>query len=160
SYQDLEARYELRPSAWVEPLSDWGPGRVELLQFNTPDETHDNVGAWWVPERLPPPGQAIDFAWRVTVSDRQPAPPGAWVVQSPRGDGYREGAIAARHVQFHVDFAGPSLAGLREDDVEAVANANGNARNLRVIAYPNTATGGWRVTLDFERVDSAQPVEL
>ena len=83
SYHDLEARYELRPSAWVEPIGDWGPGRVELLQFNTPDETHDNIGAWWFPDRLPPPGEAIEFAWRVTVSDRQPLPPGAWVVQKP-----------------------------------------------------------------------------
>jgi glucans biosynthesis protein len=160
SYQDLEARYELRPSAWVEPLSDWGPGRVELLQFNTPNETHDNIGAWWVPDHLPPLGEAIDMSWRVTVSDRQPSPPGAWVVQSRRGHGYREAAIPARHVQFHVDFAGPSLAGLREDDVEAVANGNDNVRNLRAIAYPNAVTGGWRVTLDFERVDAVQPVEL
>ena len=25
-YQDLEARYDLRPSAWVEPKGSWGPG--------------------------------------------------------------------------------------------------------------------------------------
>ena len=36
SYQDLEARYELRPSAWVEPMGDWGAGRVELVQFPRP----------------------------------------------------------------------------------------------------------------------------
>jgi len=32
SYHDLEARYERRPSAWIEPKNDWGPGRVELRQ--------------------------------------------------------------------------------------------------------------------------------
>src|SRR5205085_6387853 len=37
SYEDTEARYERRPSAWVRPLSDWGPGRVELVQLPTPD---------------------------------------------------------------------------------------------------------------------------
>ena len=95
SYHDLEARYDMRPSAWIEPLGDWGPGRVELLQFNTPNETHDNIGAYWVPDRLPPLGQPMEFAWRMTVSDSKPAPPGAWVVQSRRGHGYREVVIPA-----------------------------------------------------------------
>src|SRR5690606_32760550 len=38
SYEDSEARYELRPSAWIEPVGAWGPGRVELVQYGTPDE--------------------------------------------------------------------------------------------------------------------------
>ena len=33
-YEDSEASYELRPSAWVEPVGSWGPGRVELVQLN------------------------------------------------------------------------------------------------------------------------------
>jgi glucans biosynthesis protein len=160
SYHDLEARYEMRPSAWVEPLGEWGAGRVELLQFNTPDETRDNIGAWWFPDRLPPPGEPIEFAWRVTVSDRQPLPPGAWVVQSRRGHGYRETAISAGHSQYHLDFTGPALEGLAEGEVEAVASGNANVRGLRAIAYPNTALQGWRVTLDFERIDPQQAVEL
>jgi glucans biosynthesis protein len=45
SYEDSEARYELRPSAWVEPVSGWGAGRVELFQLPTPEETnHHMVG--------------------------------------------------------------------------------------------------------------------
>jgi len=160
SYQDLEARYDVRPSAWVEPLGDWGPGRVELLQYHTPDETHDNIGAWWVPERLPAPGEAVEFAWRVTVSDRKPQAPDARVVQSRLGHGYREGRLPTGRMQFHLDFVGPVLEGLGDDDVEAVASGNSNVRDLRVIAHPNTAAGGWRVTLDFERPDPKQAVEL
>jgi glucans biosynthesis protein len=161
SYQDLEARYELRPSAWVEPLSDWGPGRVELLQFHTPNETHDNIGAWWFPERLAPPGRPMDFAWRLTIAADQPQPPGARVVQSRFGHGYREQAIPERLQQFHIDFAGPALDGLvKDDDVQAVATGNANVRNLRAIAQPNPVLPGWRVTLDYERVDARQPVEL
>ncbi|NWG73432.1 MAG: glucan biosynthesis protein G, partial [Rubrivivax sp.] len=71
-YEDLEARYERRPSAWVEPLpasngslDAWSAGRVELLQFHTPDETHDNVGAFWGPARLPAPGEPLDVGWRL-----------------------------------------------------------------------------------------------
>lgn len=160
SYEDLEARYELRPSAWVEPLGDWGAGRVELLQFRTPDETHDNIGAWWAPDRLPAPGDAVEFAWRLTVSDRQPQPPGAWVTQSRRGHGYREAAIPAGQAQFHVDFDGPALQGLGEGEVEAVASGNDNVRGLRAIAQPHAAASGWRVTLDLERIDPKRPVEL
>ena len=160
SYHDLEARYDLRPSAWIEPLSDWGPGRVELMQFNTPNETHDNVGAYWVPDRLPPLGQPIEFAWRMTTSDSKPAPPGAWVVQSRRGHGYREWVIPAAHMQYHIDFAGPALEGVDEEEVEAVATGNTNVSDLRVVSHRNNVTGGWRVTVDFKRVDAKQPVEL
>jgi periplasmic glucans biosynthesis protein len=160
SYQDLEAHYELRPSAWVEPLNDWGPGRVELLQFRTPDETHDNVGAYWVPDKLAGPGQPMEFAWRVTITDSKPLPPGAWVVQSRYGHGYREGKLPAGRMQFHLDFAGPALQGLSEEEVEAVATGNHNVRDMRVIAQPNPAVQGWRVTLDYERVSPQQPVEL
>lgn len=160
SYEDLEARYELRPSAWVEPLGDWGAGRVELLQFRTPDETHDNIAAWWSPERVPAPGEAVEFAWRLTVSERQPLPPGAWVTQSRRGHGYREAPVQASQAQFHIDFDGPALQGLADGEVQAVASGNANVRGLRAIAQPHSAASGWRVTLDLERIDPRQPVEL
>ena len=65
NYEDSEARYELRPSAWIEPVGSWGPGRVELMQLNTPDETNDNIVAYWVPEKQPAPGQPLDFAYRL-----------------------------------------------------------------------------------------------
>ena len=160
SYQDLEARYETRPSAWVEPMNDWGPGRVELLQFHTPNETHDNIGAYWVPEKLAAPGQPMDYSWRVTITDSKPLPPGAWVVQSRFGHGYREGKLPAGRMQFHLDFAGPSLQGLSDEEVEGVASGNHNVRDMRVIAQPNPAVSGWRVTVDYERVNPKQPVEL
>lgn len=167
SYEDLEARYERRPSAWVEPLGDWGPGRVELLQFHTPDETHDNVVAYWVPERAPQPGVPLDFAWRVHwAGDDAIAPPAARVVQTRRGHGYRRTPTADDHLQFHLDFAGPGLpkpgsaSAADAEPVTAVASGNANVRGLRAIAYPNPARGGWRVTLDFERQDAGQPVEL
>ncbi len=44
-YEDLEARYEMRPTAWIVPKGDWGDGRVELVQIPSPDETNDNVVA-------------------------------------------------------------------------------------------------------------------
>ncbi|MBT9598259.1 MAG: glucan biosynthesis protein G [Vitreoscilla sp.] len=159
SYEDLEAHYERRPGVWVEPVGDWGSGRVELLQFHTPDETHDNVVSYWVPDRLPAPGQPLELAWRLHwTGDETIGPPAARVVQTRRGFGYREARIAPGLEQFHLDFAGPGLeAG---GAVEAVVTGDTNLRKLRSHAYPNTAAGGWRVTLEFERVDPARPVEL
>lgn len=168
SYEDLETRYEQRPSVWVEPVGDWGAGRVELLQFPTPDETHDNVVAYWVPEKLPAPGERLDLAWRVHwAGDDAPAPPGARTLQSRAGIGYKRDDMPAGLQQLHVDFAPvapPSSAanapGTTDAEVQAVASANDNVRNLQAIAYPNAQRGGWRVSLDFERIDKARPVEL
>ena len=169
-YEDLEAHYERRPSAWVEPLLDeqgqpfaaWAAGRVELLQFAAPDETHDNIGAWWVPERLPAPGQPLDFGWRIRwQGDAMTAPPGARVVQTRRGFGYREGAIPADREQFHIDFDGDSLRRLPIGArVDAVVSASDPAVRLKANVYPNTSAGGWRLTLDLEGVDAARPLEL
>src|SRR5690606_13939892 len=47
-YEDLDARFDLRPSAWIEPRGDRGRGRVELVAIPTPDETNDNIVAFWV----------------------------------------------------------------------------------------------------------------
>jgi glucans biosynthesis protein len=82
------------------------------------------------------------------------------VVQSRRGHGYRAGAIPPGQLQYHLDFAGPALEGLGEGDVEPVASGDANVRGLRAIAYPNPVTPGWRVTLDFERIDPGQAAEL
>src|SRR3546814_3655894 len=41
AYNDLEARYERRPSLWVEPVGRWGAGSVQLLEIPTDDETAD-----------------------------------------------------------------------------------------------------------------------
>jgi glucans biosynthesis protein len=48
-YEDLGARYEQRPSTWVEPSSNWGKGHVVLVQLPSPDETNDNMVAFWTP---------------------------------------------------------------------------------------------------------------
>ena len=163
SYEDTEARYEMRPSAWVTPVGDWGAGRVELFQFATPDETHDNVAAYWVPEKLPAPGQSLDIGWQITWQGKnQQLPPNGWVLQSRRGFGFTQpGTDLTGQVQYVVDFAGPALDALAEDaKVEAISSANANGRVLESLAYKNPATGAWRMALRVQRLNAAQPVEL
>jgi periplasmic glucans biosynthesis protein len=160
SYEDPEASYELRPSAWLEPVGSWGPGRVELVQLNTTDETNDNIVAYWVPEKLPSPGQPLDFAYRLHWQGTQmQRPPGAWVVQTRTGRGFAE--LAADEQQFIVDFSGPSLAALPANAaVKAVVSAPSNGRVVESNAYRLEATGAWRMAVRVKQTNPAQPTEL
>lgn len=160
SYEDPEASYELRPSAWIEPLGSWGAGRVELMQLNTPDETNDNIVAYWVPEKPPAPGQPFDFAYRVQWQGSQmKRPPGAWVVQSRIGRGFTE--LAPDEQQFIVDFAGPALDSLpANSNVKAVVSAPANGQIVESNAYRLEATGAWRMAVRVKQTNPAQPTEL
>jgi len=160
SYEDLEARYERRPSAWIEPQGRWGPGRVELLLLHTPDETHDNVVAWWMPDTPPAPGQALELAYRIHwQGEAQQRPPKGWTMQSRLGHGYAK--LAPDEFQFVVDFAGAELDKVPEaSEVEAIVTPLANARIVERNAYPNEVRGGWRMTVRAQRIDPAQPVEL
>lgn len=160
SYEDLEARYERRPSTWIEPVGSWGAGRVELLQLPTPDETQDNIVAYWVPEKRPAAGQPIDLAYRIHwQGETQQRPPSAWTVQSRLGGGVAP--MANGEVQYVVDFAGPSLQNLSADAaVKAVVSTAGNGEVLEHNAYRNPDNGQWRMTLRVKRNDPTQPVEL
>ena len=164
SYEDTEARYERRPSAWIRPLSDWGPGRVELVQLPTPDETHDNIVAYWVPAQTPGAGVPLDFSYEIAwQGDAQAQPPGSRVLQSRRGVGFTRltPLELSGQVQYVLDFAGPALAALPPDaSLRAVVTADANGRVLEQVAYPHPAGQRWRVTLRVQRLDPAKPVEL
>jgi len=44
-YEDGEASYERRPSVWIEPAGEWGPGHVELVEIPSDNEINDNIVA-------------------------------------------------------------------------------------------------------------------
>ena len=159
-YQDLEARYDLRPSAWVEPKGSWGPGRIELVQIPVPDETNDNIVAYWVPDMPPPLKMPFDFEYRV-LWQRDPAtrPPSSWATQTRRGRGYApndDGSLG-----LVIDFDGPALRKLPPDAaVDGVVTVDANATVREVVTHRNDAKGGWRLVLRLARVDAAKPLEL
>ncbi|HSM21608.1 MAG TPA: glucan biosynthesis protein G [Rubrivivax sp.] len=160
AYEDIEAHYERRPSAWVEPLGEWGPGRVQLLMLPTPDETHDNIVAAWVPASQPAPGEPLDLAWRLHwQGEALQQPPGGWTVQSRRGRGLA--APPAGEVQYTLDFDGPALRALPPGArVEAVASTpTATARITEAHAWPHPH-GGWRMLLRVQRQDPTQALEL
>ena len=65
-YQDLYARYDRRPSAWVTPQGNWGSGHVELYQFPTANEYADNIAAYWVPDKSFNPSESFHFAYTLS----------------------------------------------------------------------------------------------
>ena len=160
SYEDVEAQYENRPSAWVTPQGEWGPGRVELLQLHTPDETNDNIVAYWVPDRLPAPGQPLELAYQLQwQGSNQQRPPAGWTVQSRRGRGFTD--LAPDETQYVVDFAGPALSSLpAAAEVKAVVSAGRHGKVMESNVYPNPASGAWRMTLRVKRLEATQPIEL
>ncbi|MFP5358230.1 MAG: glucan biosynthesis protein G [Gammaproteobacteria bacterium] len=160
NYEDLEARYDLRPSAWITPRGDWGSGRVELTLIPTPDETNDNVVAYWVPDVPPPPGEPLDLEYRLSWQMRERVqPPLATVAQTRRGHGYVREQDDSLH--FMIDFEGGALPRLPAD-AEVVSGVwmDANGELIERQTYRNEATGGWRLALRFRRKDPNLPVEL
>ena len=158
-YQDLSTRYEAHPSAWVEPIGEWGQGRVELVEIPAPDETNDNIVAYWVSDRVPEPGQAIDLHYRIHwQKDGATKPPDAWVAATLSGKGYM--AKPDDSLGFVVDFAGPMLRDVAEGDVAVDASAPANATIVAKTLRRNPETGGMRLALHFRRTDNTKPVEL
>jgi glucans biosynthesis protein len=159
-YEDLEARYDARPSAWIEMKGPWGPGRVELVQIPVPDETNDNIVAYWVPDFQPQPKQPLVHSYRVLwQKDRESLPPTAWVRATRRGRGWMKSPDGS--VQFHVDFDGPALKRMpatAKIDASLWVDANGEILERQTMR--NEVTGGQRVVLRVRRIDGNKPVEL
>jgi glucans biosynthesis protein len=160
SYEDLDARYDVRPNAWIEPRGDWGRGRVELVQIPTPNETNDNVVAYWVPEKSPEAGQQLDLEYALRWEMKFPTnPPVARVVQTRRGKGWQREPDGT--IRFQIDFEGGALERLLPD-VRPVAGVwiNDNGELLDRQTVRNDVTGGWRVSLRIRRLDDSKPVEM
>lgn len=62
-FNDLEAHYERRPSAWVEPKGKWGTGEVVLVEIPTDSETNDNIVAFWRPKDPLNAGESMQFGY-------------------------------------------------------------------------------------------------
>jgi len=159
SYQDLEARSELRPSAWVTPHGDWGKGRVELIEIPTRSDVNDNVVAYWVPADAPKPGTPYDVAYTVSwYGDDAKRPPGGRVLAT-RGD---FGTVEDAH-RFVVDFGGAPLEKIPADrvlrGVVSIAGGDDSATVLEQQVVKNDVTGGWRLTFQL-RPQHRGPIDV
>lgn len=72
NYQDAEARYEKRPSAWIEPIGDWGKGNVSLIEIPADSEFNDNIICFWNGAEPLKAGERRDYAYDLTWSKSGP----------------------------------------------------------------------------------------
>jgi len=124
AYEDGEAAYDLRPSLWIEPTSDWGPGNVMLMEIPTANELADNTVAMWEPEKTPQAGDRLEFSYRQHwTMDDDPSKAGGHVVATRSG--VHDWQPNQRTII--VEFAGGSLSEPSEVPLEAEINALGEA---------------------------------
>lgn len=141
-FEDLEARYERRPSIWVEPKGQWGDGYVELIEIPVDDEIHDNIAAYWKPAKGVPAGEAFKFDYRLYWSeDVPPTWAGARVAKT------RIGAAKKNQTYlFVIDFEGPAVKDIRDLPVASVNASSGTIAN--VVVQRNPAISGVRVAFE------------
>jgi glucans biosynthesis protein len=161
-YQDLEASYQLRPSSWVEPVGQWGHGSVRLVELPTPDESSDNIVAFWVPEKLPPVGDPIDYEYKLHwFMETQPGgvrPPAGYTVATRLG---RSKTYETDLQRFAVDFDGPYLHGRHADpDLQPVITVGDGAKLVGSTLQSNPYNGTWRVAFSLRPDGTGRPVEL
>ena len=167
-YEDLKDRYDLRPSAWIEPANDWGKGHVRLVEIPTPDETNDNIVAFWSPDTLPAPGQPMAFDYRIRWTRDEPAIltgglSYVWQTMRSAGEFYQSNLIRANDgtIAFLVDFTGPSLKELPADArVTAQVGASDNVEIVGSELQPNPTIEGWRLTFRIKIKQSTAASEL
>jgi glucans biosynthesis protein len=152
-YQDLEVRYDLRPSYWIEPQGEWGAGRVALLELPTDNETFDNIVAAWVPDASPKGGETLRFSYVIrSLKLSEKLTPLARAVHTFVTEARASGGVDALppgERRFIVDFAGGELAYWLDDPKRVVTETSASAGKINA-AYvvPNRETGGFRLFLD------------
>jgi periplasmic glucans biosynthesis protein len=155
-YEDLEARYDKRPTAWIEPKSAlFDSGHVVLVEIPSEDEVHDNIVAFWRPSEPLQADRSYEVAYAIRWCDDIPdRESGLWVSQTRRGKGY-SGKDATR---FVVDYKAevPLLESV-EIPEPTVTASKGEIAGVSVQRNPET--GGLRVTFKFSP-DGADLAEL
>ena len=163
-YQDDGVFYDKRPSVWIEPKSSWHKGAVMLVEIPTPDETNDNIVAFWTPEDKPQPGVEYLYGYRLYwCRDNPHGPKLATVIATRTGVG---GVVGVKRTHFAwrfvIDFAGGELGALGESaHVVPIISASRGRIEIPSARRIVTRAGEWRVMFDLALTsDIVEPVNL
>jgi glucans biosynthesis protein len=153
AYEDLEARYERRPSAWIEPIGDWGEGAVMLVEIPTKEEINDNIVTFWRPrDPLKAKGEYFStFRIHWGSGKSMPGLPAA-VVKT------RVGAGPEKTRLFVMDIVGDTLKDVPANEVRGNVWAD-KGKVTNVVTQPNPEIGGWRLSFQLAP-EKAAAVEL
>lgn len=157
NYQDLEAKYHLRPSAWVVPDNDWGKGSVQLIQLPAKDEFMDNVVAFWTPEKPVKKGDVLNFDYSLYWHWNSKNSPIAYATQTRI-----QYPVADEPAKFVIDFAGADLENRPPDQPPAVEVSSLPPESLNKVEIPMKidADKTWRVSFLLNVQNQKKPIEL
>jgi glucans biosynthesis protein len=148
-YQDVDSRFEQRPSYWIEPQGDWGKGGIEVVEIPSDEEIHDNVEAYWVPDAPVVAMKPLSFSYVLFSYLRSwEWPPGGRAIATRFGRVTTASAgapVGARRLM--IDFAGGDLDYLAASQpVQAAVSASGGeVDSVTVQRLPGSM--GWRVAM-------------
>lgn len=160
-FEDSEARYDLRPSAWVEPGEDWGNGEVVLVEIPTDSEANDNIVAFWKPRQEVAAGDSRYLTYTLTFG--APSISGHPLGQAVRtfvgagdqpGGGETEGAY-----RFIVDFQGGAMDRLDRNAAVVSEVSAGGGQIIEHFAEYIDARHGWRLSV-LARPEEGRPLAL
>lgn len=142
AYQDIESRFEKRPSAWIEPIDEWGQGAVQLVEIPTKEEVHDNIVTFWRPKEPLRAKRPYSYRyWLDWGSRKTETPTRARFVKTRIGAGPKETR------RFVLELAGDELDHIDPGSVRGhVTVDKGEIRNL--VLQPNLSSGGLRMSFE------------
>lgn len=168
NYQDIIGWYNKRPGLWVEPVSAWGKGHVNLLEIPTTGETLDNIVCFWQPAEPIKAGKEYQYSYRLYWSGLPPvSSPLARVKATRTGmGGFPEGWAPGENYptnwarRFAIDFVGGELKASASLGIEPVITVSaGKVSNIEILFVE--PMNGYRILFDWRPdSDAADPVEL
>lgn len=147
-FNDNEARYDKRPSLWIEPLDHWGAGYIELLEIPTDVEYQDNIVAYWQPTDGLEAGTEYHFRYRMHWGMGSPfALEQGRVIETASGT-----AIGSEERIFVIDYSGGAqIPNLRSNPDAVRINASSSAGLITDVRGTLVeSTGHYRTYLKFD----------
>lgn len=149
-FSDDDNHWEARPTVWTEPLGDWGPGHVTLLEIPAESAVNQNIVVYWRPRNAISANSETNFSYRQWWCWAPNEQPQLAMVRRSRAGRSPGAPPNARRRRFMVEFRGDLLAdAARHPDVVArVSTGHGSIVNTRtVVSRPEKAA---RVTFDVD----------
>lgn len=142
NFEDLEGRFERRPTLWIEPKGGWGEGYIELIEIPADEEIHDNIVVYWKPAKELEAGKPATYGYRMHWTDQVPV---AW--SGARVAKTRVGSTKKPDMKiFVIDFDGPGVKDIRDLPVAVISSSTGTVTNTVTQRNPDIA--GIRVSFE------------
>jgi glucans biosynthesis protein len=156
-YQDLEAKYHERPSVWVKPISGFDAGAVHLIQLPTKNEFMDNVVAYWSPQNVPMPLEAVRLSYKLRwLAEASDLPPLGRAISTRVDD---QDKPYYRHL--FIEFAGGPLQSLKPGEIPEVDISSPTSAQISEVKIEwNEFNSSWRVSFYASTPENKIPQEF